>query len=80
MFVVKNEFSIKLTLFNDNFKNPWRLIAINFLTKDEQDSSMSEKNYLMQIKSIKYFFSNSRSPGHTHSTKAICAGYNSATT
>jgi len=53
-FVVKNEFEIKLTLFNDNFKNPWRLISINFLTKDEQESNRLvmhglQKQYIQDI-------------------------------
>jgi len=39
LFTVKNEFDFKLTLFNDNFKNPWRLISMNFLIKDAQDPS-----------------------------------------
>lgn len=39
LFVVKNEFEIKLTLFNDNFKTPWRVISVNFLTKDKQNSN-----------------------------------------
>ena len=53
-FTIKNEFEIKLTLYNDNFKNPWRLIAINFLIKDEQDSNRLamhnlQKKYIQDI-------------------------------
>ena len=39
IFTVKNEFEIKLTLINDNFRNPWRLLHLKFLVKDSQDPS-----------------------------------------
>ena len=47
-FAVKNEFQVKLTLFNDNFKTPWRVLAVSFLTKDREDSSRLDMHSLQR--------------------------------